>query len=100
MASFYNVAKGLLGNDAKEEQVNKFQSKLLIGYPETSGKGAKIHGLLTFLQEEVEPYRGQLSEKELEQVYAEARKKLVELTGDGVTGFLNPERVAEINKRG
>lgn len=97
MASFNNVARGLLGPGVSDDEVNDFQRKLLTGYPENSGKGLAIRNLLRVLHEEVEPHRPQLGDS-IEKVYREARIKLMELTHDGVTGFLNPEKVNQLNR--
>lgn len=90
MADFHNVARGLLGAEANEEEVRDFKQKLIMGYPEEGKKATGVWKVIRFLQEEVEPHRSELSQDEMIRVYDAARGKLIELTG-GITGFLNPE---------
>lgn len=89
MADFRNVAKGLLGDNVSDKQIDALKIKLL-SYPEGSEKANRINSWLTFMVEQVEPQRPNLSKEELKEIYSEARQKLVEITG-GITGFFGPE---------
>lgn len=90
MADFHNVARGLLGPEATDDEVNDFKQKLVMGYPEEGVKATGVWKVVRFLQEEVEPHRSELNQDEMTRVYDAARGKLIELTG-GITGFLGPE---------